>query len=65
MRVRVRVLNSSKSLAPSSGHETAKATKVLTCAYVREFNRGISHRIQQRELSHAGSADLAAKARFR
>lgn len=39
--------------------------RVLTSSYVRELSRGISYRIQQREHSHADSAELAAKARFR
>lgn len=37
----------------------------LTAEYVQEFNRGISSRIQDWERSHADSADLVAKARFR
>ncbi len=65
MSVKVKVLNGAKAPTPAVIPESAKGTRVLTGAYVRELNRGISYRIQQRELSHANSADLAAKARFR
>lgn len=38
---------------------------ILTSDYVREVNLGISHRIQQRELAHAESLDMVARACFR
>ncbi len=44
---------------------TVAGQRVLTSAYVSQFNRGVSYRVQQREASHAASVDLAAKARFR
>lgn len=65
MSVKVKVLKRSKNSDLSVISKSEKTTRVLTIAYVRELNQGISYRIQQRELSHANSADLAAKARFR
>lgn len=65
MSVKVKVLNGAKAPIQAVIPETAKVARVLTSTYVRELNQGISYRIQQRELSHANSADLAAKARFR
>lgn len=68
MTVKVKVLNGAKKGATTKQTtlpNSRKKKKVLTSAYVRELNQGISYRIQQREHSHADSVDLAAKARFR
>lgn len=65
MSVKVKVLNGAADPAPAVIPEPEEVMRVLTNSYVRELNQGISYRIQQRELSHAGSADLVAKARFR
>lgn len=65
MSVKVKVLNGTEAPAPVAVPNPTKVAKVLSSAYVRKLNLGISYRIQQRELSHANSADLAAKARFR
>lgn len=65
MSVKVKVLNGAMASTSAVSAESAEITRVLTSDYVRELNRGISYRIQQRELSHANSAELAAKARFR
>jgi len=39
--------------------------RILTSAYVSQFNRGVSYRIRQHEASHATSIDSASKTRFR
>lgn len=67
MAIEVRVLNANmediKELLPHVPED--EIATILTSDYVREVNRGISHRIQQRELSHAENLDMAAKACFR
>ena len=65
LKVKVKVLNNQPEPDLPNGNETTEKGKVLTSTYVRELNRRISHRIQLREISHADSANLAAKARFR
>lgn len=53
-----------KGLIPLSLRDN-REPEVLTDEYVQGLNREISYRIQQREASHAGAEELAAKARFR
>lgn len=65
MSVKVKVLNRTPTPTHVVVSKPVNTTKVLSSTYVRELNRGISYRIQQRELSRATSVDLAAKARFR
>lgn len=67
MAIKVKVLNADaehieEQLPRIPDEEIAT---ILTSDYVRDVNLGISHRIQQRELSHAESLDMAAKACFR
>lgn len=65
--IEVKVLSSTaKGTAAHKRRNSSKKTaKILTHAYVRQLNQGISYRIQQREMSHAEGMDVAAKARFR
>lgn len=67
MAIKVKVLNADAEhieeyLPQIPMEETAE---ILTSEYVREVNLGISQRIRQRELSHAESLDMVAKACFR
>lgn len=67
MAIEVKVLNGTiKGAAMRKQRNSGKKpAKILTNAYVRQLNQGISYRIQQREMSHAESMEVAAKARFR
>lgn len=67
MAIEVRILNADmeniEELLPHVPED--EIATILTSDYVWEVNRGISYRIQQRELSHAENLDMAAKACFR
>lgn len=52
-------------LALEGVRKSKRSPKILTGDYVKQLNHGISLRIQERQLCHAASAELAAKARFR
>lgn len=67
MSIKVKVLNAdaehTEEQMPQIPEE--EIATILTSDYVREVNLGISHRVQQRELSHTESLDMVAKACFR
>lgn len=67
MAIKVKVLNADAERIEEQLPHTPQeeVATILTSEYVREVNLGISHRIQQRELSHAESLDMVAKACFR
>jgi len=65
--IEVKVLNGTVKGAAMRKRRNSneQPAQILTNAYVRQLNRGISYRIQQREVAHAESIDVVAKARFR
>ena len=65
VELRFSELTKSQSKGTSFRGGEKRVPKILTDDYVRELNRGIAYRIRQHEAAHAGSEELAAKARFR
>lgn len=64
MLIKVKVLNDTDedtkyNISPSSIPEHTEEAEVLTSAYVRELNRGLSYRMQQIASSHANDINHA------